>query len=116
VQVIAHETMGNKADETLGIEAALPIVYRTGRVRLPGKGVQSRTKSNYLVKEVVNYGNAATDDQPMAQWFGEFHLPTLVMANQTVGSTYDDIPAWFGRSAEDERTRRYLRVVANAGA
>lgn len=94
VQVIQHETMANKLDPVLGVEATLPGVYKTGRVRLPGKGIMSRTQANYLVKEVVHWGQYATNDQPMAQWFGEFHLPSLFAASRTIGSVYHDIPSW----------------------
>jgi hypothetical protein len=51
--------------------------WRSGRIRLPGKGLEARTASLKLVEEVQRYPNAGTDDQVHANWFAISHLPNI---------------------------------------
>lgn len=70
VQLIGHETTGLKNDPKYGVWTLAPL-YRTGRVRLPGRqGDGSRLASLKLVDEVVRWPEGRTDDQVMSQWFG----------------------------------------------
>lgn len=76
-QIVRHNTGTNKLDASLGV-SVLSTVYRQGRVRLPGKQDDgSRLASLKLVDEVTRYPHAGTDDQVMAQWFGEWNLEKL---------------------------------------
>lgn len=82
VNVLAHNTTGtNKLDPEYGIQM-LRDRYMFGNVRLPGRrGVHgdggARLASLKLVEEATKYPEWATDDCLMAQWFLEYHLPTI---------------------------------------
>jgi hypothetical protein len=76
-QFVRHYTNSNKIDDKLGV-SMLSTLYRQGRVRLPGKQSDgSRIASLKLVDEVTRHPHGATDDQVMAQWFGEWNLHRL---------------------------------------
>jgi hypothetical protein len=77
IQLIAHETTSNKSDPKYGVQALGPL-YRSGRVRLPGRqGDGSRLASLKLVDEVTKWPQGAHDDQVMAQWFGFWNLSRI---------------------------------------
>lgn len=88
VQIIAHSTTRNKLDPDYGIQM-LRNVYKFGNVNLPGLNVRDATgmkdpgryAAMKLIDEVTRYStdgsSAGTDDCMMAQWFLEYHLPTL---------------------------------------
>lgn len=82
VNILGHNTIAqNKLDETYGIQMLGPR-YQYGNVRLPGKtGNWSSARavvSNTLVREATRYPEkGTTDDCLHAQWFVEYHLPTL---------------------------------------
>lgn len=76
VQIISHTTTVRKTDPDLGVEMVREW-WRSGRIRLPGKGIEARTASLKLVEEVQRYPNAYTDDQVMAHWFVVSHLPNI---------------------------------------
>lgn len=76
IQVIAHDTARNKADEDFGVQMVGPR-WRDAQVRLPGRGNDGRLASLKLVDEVVRYPHSPTDDCVMAQWFLEHNLPSL---------------------------------------
>lgn len=99
VDVLPHETTTNKSDADLGIEATIPSVYRYGRVRLPGKGIQTRSSVYPLVQEVTTWPNATTDDCVMSQWFGEYHLPSLAALRYKGGTMFTDMPSWMRKKA-----------------
>lgn len=95
VQVLQHETMSNKTDETYGVWATLPNAYRNGRVRLPGDFATNARISVYpLVAEVTTYPAGATDDCVMSQWFGEYNLQHLVHQRRHIATIYRDMPSW----------------------
>lgn len=75
-QVVRHNTGTNKLDPQLGV-SSLSTVWRQGRVRLPGAQDGSRLTSLKLVDEVTRHPHGSTDDQVMAQWFGEWNLERL---------------------------------------
>lgn len=76
-QIVRHNTGVNKLDASLGV-SSLSTIYRQGRVRLPGKQTDgSRLASLKLVDEVTRHPHGGTDDQVMAQWFGEWNLERL---------------------------------------
>lgn len=81
VTVIPHETQKNKADPERGVEASLPMAYRSGHKRLPA--APGKDSLNYLkIKraELTGWPNAATSDTVMADWFGEYNLERIVRA------------------------------------
>lgn len=74
VQIIGHDTYGNKTDEDLGVTTLGPH-WRDGRVRLPNNRQDgSRGKAMALVNEVTSYPDGKTDDCVMAEWFFEYTL------------------------------------------
>jgi hypothetical protein len=76
-QIVRHNTGLNKIDPVLGT-SMLSMLYRQGRVRLPGRQSDgSRIASLKLVDEVTRYPKGSTDDEVMAQWMGEFQLPRI---------------------------------------
>lgn len=94
VAVVPHETTRNKADPELGVEATIQSVYRHGRVRLPSRRTPDSRHVDQLVAEVTQWPDLITTDCVMAQWFGEYHLPTLVSTTMSIGRIYRDIPSW----------------------
>jgi hypothetical protein len=75
-RLIAHPR-ANKSDPKYGVQALGPL-YRSGRVRLPGRqGDGSRLASLKLVDEVTKWPEGATDDQVMSQWFGFWNLKNI---------------------------------------
>lgn len=82
VEVIAHETMRNKADPAYGVQMIAPL-WRSGRVRLPGRQrTSARPHSLLLVDEVTRWNPEGTghrtDDEVMAHWFVEHNLHLIV--------------------------------------
>jgi hypothetical protein len=76
VTIIGHETHRNKSDPKMGVQT-IGQIWKHGQVRLPGKGM-GRVVSLKLVDEVTRYPGGTYDDQVLAQWFGEWNLPTLL--------------------------------------
>lgn len=78
VLIIPHTTSRNKLDESLGIEALLPPLWRTGQVRLPS--MRGNWKTLALVDEMASWsrGKKAGTDLVMAHWFAELHVPVLI--------------------------------------
>lgn len=76
-QIVRHNTGLNKVDPQLGV-SMLSMLYRQGRIRLPGKQTDfSRIASLKLVDEVTRYPKGGSDDEVMAQWMGEWQLNRL---------------------------------------
>ena len=73
IRLIGHQTTNNKSDPKYGVQALAPL-YRSGRVRLPGR-LDARLASLKLVDEVTKWPFGSTDDQVMSQWFGVWNLP-----------------------------------------
>lgn len=77
IQLVAHDTTNNKSDPKYGVQALAPL-YRSGRVRLPGRQNDgSRLASLKLVDEVTKWPQGSSDDQVMSQWFGFWNLQRL---------------------------------------
>ena len=85
VNVIAHNTTRNKLDPDYGVQM-LRDRYQFGNVRFPGKQhypIQgfsaARIASLKLIDEVTRYPDSSTDDCLMAQWFLEYHIPSIAV-------------------------------------
>jgi hypothetical protein len=77
VLVVPHTTSKNKLDETLGVEALIPTVVRSGSVRLPT--MRGNWKTLALVDEMTTWTRDKTrgTDMVMAMWFMLLHAPKL---------------------------------------
>jgi hypothetical protein len=77
VNVIPHTTSRNKLDESLGVEALLPPLWRSGSVRLPS--MRGNWKTLALVDEMCSWTRDKKHgtDTVMAHWFAELHMPQL---------------------------------------
>lgn len=80
VDWIPHQTNRNKNDERYGVEATLPMAYKTGRKHLPNKHGDMRALNymKYKRKELTEYPLCKTDDTVMAEWFGEANIRRIV--------------------------------------
>lgn len=80
VDVMAHETQRNKRDPQFGVEALLPMLYKTGRKRLPRKpgDFEARAYVQHKVRELTTYPFARTDDTVLCDWFGENNMPRIL--------------------------------------
>lgn len=75
VEVVRHVTKANKNSEQFGVFALLPMAFKTGMVRLPGRR-DDPERLRFLLpytKELTTYPHARTDDAVMATWFSEFY-------------------------------------------
>ncbi len=99
VELVPHYTHSkNKGDPKYGVQMLAPL-YRTGRVRLPGKqGTSARPHSLLLVNEVTKWNpegtGSRTDDCVMAQWFFEHNLEKIYTPE--VESVRQWRPSWLG--------------------
>lgn len=99
VELVPHYTHSkNKGDPKYGVQMLAPL-YRTGRVRLPGKqGTPARPHSLLLVNEVTKWNpegtGSRTDDCVMAQWFFEHNLEKIYTPE--VESVRQWRPSWLG--------------------
>lgn len=77
VNVIPHTTSRNKLDTNLGVEALLPDLWRTGRVRVPS--MRGNWKTLAFVDEMCSWtpDKKQGTDTVMAHWFAELHMPQL---------------------------------------
>lgn len=91
VAYVPQDTNNNKHDPDYGVYT-LREPWRTGRVRLPGKGAEARLTALKLVDEVQRYPHGYTDDQVMAQWFLFTHLPTLAVTSDP--NARQNRPSW----------------------
>ena len=78
VNVVPHTTSKNKLDESLGVEALLPPLWRSGSVRLPS--MRGNWKTLALVDEMCSWTRDKKHgtDTVMAHWFAELHMPQLL--------------------------------------
>lgn len=78
VNVVPHTTSKNKLDQSLGVEALLPPLWRSGSVRLPT--MRGNWKTLALVDEMCSWTRDKKHgtDTVMAHWFAELHVPQLV--------------------------------------
>jgi hypothetical protein len=77
VQVVPHTTSRNKIDETLGVEALLPAVIRSGAIRFPT--MRNNWKTLAAVQELTSWHRDKKKDTDivMALWMGLLNLPNL---------------------------------------
>lgn len=77
VNVVPHTTHRNKIDETLGVEALLPPLWRTGQIRLPT--MRDNWKTLAFLDEMTTWtrDKKRGTDLVMAHWFAELHAPSL---------------------------------------
>jgi hypothetical protein len=68
VTFIPHTTTINKHDVKYGVES-IGDLFRQGRIRLPWGDIQSRLKTNALVREAQQYPESDTTDMVMSTWF-----------------------------------------------
>jgi len=95
ISLIPHQTNINKADPEYGVQT-IARAYRQGLVRFPmDLPSSSRMKSNYLISELLKWPEGATDDQVMAHWFLEYHLPNLKFEFDT--PIRSRRPSWAGK-------------------
>ena len=99
VELVPHYTHSkNKGDPKYGVQMLAPL-YRTGRVRLPGKqGGAARPHSLLLVNEVTKWNpegtGSRTDDCVMAQWFFEHNLEKIYTPEVELARQWR--PSWLG--------------------
>lgn len=94
VQMIGHETQKtSKADPRLGVEAVIPGIYKYGKLRLPGT-YEARLECRPLVDEATSWPYNQTTDCVMAQWFGEYNLPTILNATADPPEYRSWRPTW----------------------
>lgn len=94
VRIIPHSTQRTKSDPEFGIQALAPH-WEHGHVRLPGAG-QGRITSMPLVREVLRWPHAPSDDCVLSEWFLEFNLAQIQRrARATRGGVVDPRrPSW----------------------
>jgi len=107
VTVIAHQTGLNKLDAELGVEATLPMAYKTGYKRLPHKRGDASWLS-YIgdkVDELTSYPFSRTIDTIMADWFGEANLERIIAIGKGVGmrrqKVEHDLPPYLEEQLEE---------------
>jgi hypothetical protein len=81
VNFVKHQTTALKQDDERGIPSVRNL-WKTGRIRLPGRPDGAKQQSLLLVNEMLNWAPAkkaavTTDDQVMAHWFFEVTLPRI---------------------------------------
>lgn len=84
VNVVPHTTSRNKLDESLGIEALIPPLWRTGQVRIPN--MRDNWKTMAFVDELSTWsrGKKHGTDLVMAHWFAELHVPQMIQPKAPV--------------------------------
>ena len=84
VSVVPHTTSRNKLDESLGIEALIPPLWRTGQVRIPN--MRDNWKTMAFVDELSTWsrGKKHGTDLVMAHWFAELHVPQMIQPKAPV--------------------------------
>lgn len=99
VNVIPHSTTSRKLDEKYG-PWRLRSLYQHAQINLPWKNhTHARIMSLKLIEEVTRWtaeGGNGTDDEVMAQWFGEVHLENISYKVPTEEDrTLRKPPSWF---------------------
>jgi hypothetical protein len=76
VNIVPHTTGRNKLDESLGVEALLPNLWRTGQVRLPQ--MRENWKTLALVNEMTSWTRDKKNgtDTVMSHWQAELFFAT----------------------------------------
>ena len=94
-------------DDNLGIEALLPDLFRTGRLRLPSD--RENWQVIAFIKEHTSWvaGKKKDTDFVMANWFGALHIPNLTKSNQVPPRLWR--PSWLNGRTMLHSTRIYAR-------
>ena len=100
VEITAHTTGRNKADEDLGVWELAPH-YKFARIRLPYKEGLGRSRTLDFVKELTSYPHGKTDDLVMAHWQMEWNLPNLVAPTRAPARIHR--PSWLDKSRGNGR-------------
>lgn len=95
IRVLPHVTNRNKGDANLGVES-LAIDFEFGRIRVPYADAESRSMSEMLFKEALEYPQGETDDLLMALWFIRFNYSRFAPSS--------------GESVSNDRRGRGFRV------
>lgn len=121
VNFTRHTTGVHKLDDDQGIPAVKNL-WRTGRVRLPGRPDGSKQHSLLLVNEMLRWSrqerakkSAQTDDQVMAHWFFEYTLPKLG-PQRANGKPTQRMPSWIREGALSVPSAWYRAFAAPKGA
>ena len=77
VNIVPHTTSRNKLDDSLGVEALLPPVVRSGSLRLPS--MRENWKTLAVTEELTKWTRDKKHgtDLVMALWFATLHAPNL---------------------------------------
>lgn len=121
VNYTKHTTGVYKLDDDLGIPSVKNL-WKTGRIRLPGKPDGSKQHSLLLVNEMLRWTKgdrakrkADTDDQVMAHWFFEFTLPRLAPP-RAAGRATQKRPSWLREGAGSVPAAWHRVFVGTKGA
>lgn len=103
VAVVPHSTTARKLDESYGPWILRPL-YQNSQINLPWKNQSTgRFVSLKLIEEVTRWtaeGAHGTDDELMAQWFGEVHLPNISYQPPSEDDLQlAKVPSWMGGAA-----------------
>lgn len=95
IQIVAHETRGNKSHEEYGIWAHRNE-WKYGRVRLPWGGPATQAKMKQFIAEHTVYPWGDTDDCVLSFWFYFLHRPNvaIVAAKKVAGMIRRWTPGW----------------------
>ena len=91
--VILHQTQRNKTDETMGVEALLPGIYKQGLARIPHRhgDLEALNFVRAFRRELTQYPESSSSDLVMAHWMAEWNLSRIVRAGRRgEGSTIVD--------------------------
>ena len=93
ISVLKHVTGQNKTDEERGVKALLPTLYRQGLKRLPYRldDPDAVKFVDAFRKELTQYPMGSTWDMVMADWFGEWNMPMILLAARA-NRRDDDVP------------------------
>jgi hypothetical protein len=123
VNFTKHQSTSTKLDDDLGIPSVKDL-WRSGRIRLPGADMESRTQSMLLVNEMLHWQRleskdrrkaVMTDDQVMAHWFFEFTLPRLA-PKRDAGRPSQRMPSWIKEGSLSVPSAWYRAFSAAKGA
>jgi len=108
VSVIPHETQRNKNDEHIGVDALMPMIYRSGMKRLPRAGVDARNYLHSKIHELTNYPNSTTYDTVMADWMGEANIEGILRLGRRQLERFEiedvnKLPPYLRRQAQEIR-------------
>lgn len=103
IEIVAHETQVNKNDPKIGV-TSVQQAWRLALVDLPSLPHDpGRGKAMDLVFEITRYRldeiSTGSDDQVMANWMLEWHLPWLLLAAEEGTNDEGWVPSWLQQPA-----------------